>query len=462
MEMEKTEQVQKLEKGLKSRHIQLIAIGGAIGTGLFYGSAFAISLAGPSLVLGYFIGGLFVFFIMRSLGELSVDEPSAGSFSYYATRELGPLWGFLSGWTYWYVFTSALMAEIVAIGVYINFWLPNFPMWATGLIFLVFLTAVNLIHVSAYGEFEFWFAIIKVAAIIVMIVFGLLIILFGVANAGKAIGFGNLVKYGGFFPNGGYGFLLSLIFVTFAFGGVEMTGITAGEAKDPDTTIPKAVNATFWRILVFYVGAILVIVSLYPWDQIGELGSPFVLVFSKFGIPAAASVINFVVLTAAASALNSVLYGSARITYNLGLTGNGPKLFTKINKSNVPSYGILLTAVVGAIAIPMAAFLPQAFTIITSFTTVGILWGWGTILVAQYAFRRRKIKEGTAGSVKFQNPLTPFSNFFTLAYLVLVLVLLGVYEGTRIALFIFPPWIILLLILYQFTSAKKSRAASKI
>lgn len=448
-----------LNKSLKNRHIQMIAIGGAIGTGLFYGSAVAIGFAGPSVILGYILVGLFVLMVLRSMGELNVDEPSSGSYSYYSNRELGPVYGYLSGWTAWYTSTAATMAEIVVVGIYINFWYPSFPTWVTGLIFLAVLTTVNLMSVKFYGEFEFWFAMIKVVAIIAMIIFGLMIIIFGIGNGGTPIGFDNLWKNGGFFPNGITGFAMSLVFCAFAFGGIEYLGSTSGETQNPEKTIPKAINSVLYRILIFYVGAILVIVSIYPWDQIGTLGSPFVLVFAKMGIPGAATIINFVVLTAALSSINTNFYVCARMTYSLALTGNGPKTLAYVGKkSGVPIKGVLLTSLASLIAIPMSYFLPSSvFTYLTSFCTMGIMFSWSAIVLSAYAFRKRKIADGTVDSIKFKAPFYPFGAFATLAFLILIVILMGVFVGTRLALIVFPIWIIALLILYQFTPNKVAR-----
>lgn len=372
--MKKNLEEYELKRNLKNRHIQMIAIGGAIGVGLFYGSANAISIGGPSIILAYLIGGLFVFMIMRALGELAVDDPNSGSFSAYATKYLGNFAGFFSGWTYWFQCTTTVMAELTAVGVYVQFWMPGFPKWISALIFLSALIVINLIGVGAYGEFEFWFAFIKVAAIICMIIFGLLIIIFGFGNGGHAIGFSNLWKNGGFFANGIRGFLLSFIFVTFAFGGVELIGITAGEAEEPKKSIPKAINNVFWRILIFYVGSIGVMLSLYSWNKIGLKGSPFVLVFDKVGIPAAASIINFVVLTAALSGMNSALYVDGRMLYSLALNNNAPKMFSKVSKSGIPYVGILFSTFIAMIAVILNYFLPaKVFDYVSSVTVIAII-----------------------------------------------------------------------------------------
>ncbi|AWI06153.1 amino acid permease [Clostridium drakei] len=445
---------QQLKKGLKNRHMQMIAIGGAIGVGLFYGSANAISIGGPSIILAYLIVGLFVFMIMRALGELAVDDPNSGAFSAYATRYLGHFAGFFSGWTYWFQCTTTVMAELTAVGVYVQFWMPNFPKWMSALIFLLILIVINLIGVKAYGEFEFWFALIKVVAIICMIIFGLLIIVFGFSNGGHSVGLSNLWTNGGFFANGIRGFFLSFIFATFAFGGVEMIGITAGEAEDPKKSIPEAINNVFWRILIFYVGSIGVMLSLYSWNKIGTNGSPFVLVFSKVGIPAAAAVINFVVLTAALSGMNSALYVDGRMLYSLSLNNNAPKVFSRVNKSGVPYVGILFSTAVAMIAVVLNYFFPaKVFEYISSVTVIAIITAWITILLAHSKFRKEKVKKGE--KTDFKMPFYPYLSYATIIYLNLIVISLAFLESTRIALYVAPVWILLLVIIYKLSFVEK-------
>jgi AAT family amino acid transporter len=445
-----------LKKDLKNRHIQMIAIGGAIGVGLFYGSADAIKTGGPAIILAYLIGGLFIFFIMRALGELAVDEPNSGSFSAYATRYLGNFAGFFSGWTYWFQATATIMAELTAMGIYVQFWLPQFPKWVTALIFLFILIAVNLVGVKAYGEFEFWFALVKVVAIICMIIFGMLIVLFGFNNAGQSVGFSNIWSNGGFFANGFKGFVLSFVFVSFAFGGVELIGITAGEARNPGESIPKAINDVFWRILIFYVGSVVVMLALYPWNKIGVAGSPFVLVFSKVGIPAAASVINFVILTAALSGMNSALYINGRMLYSLALNNNAPGVFGKLNKSGVPYVGTLFSTAVALIAVILNYFIPEKFfTYISSVTTIAILTAWGTILVTQLKFRRKKTREG--GKIDFKMPFYPFSSYITIIYLLIIVITMAFLPAARVALYIAPVWVLAMVGIYKLLHSEQSK-----
>ena len=298
MDSKKNNSVNELERGLGDRHIQLIAIGGAIGVGLFLGSAQAIQTAGPAIILSYALGGLMIFLVMRALGELALFKPVAGSFSTYATEFVGPWAGFVTGWNYWFMWVVTGMAEITAVGVYFRYWFPEVPQWIPALGALLAVYIVNLITVKLFGEIEFWFALIKVATIVALIIIGFIMITTGWGNGGEAVGFSNLWANDGFMPFGIAGVLLALQMVMFSFLGVELVGVTAGEAKNPEKTLPKAINSVIWRILIFYIGALAIILSLYPWNQMSGENSPFVLIFTKVGIPAAAGIINFVVLTA--------------------------------------------------------------------------------------------------------------------------------------------------------------------
>ena len=263
----------ELRRGLKSRHIQLIALGGAIGTGLFLGIAQTIQMAGPSVLLGYAIAGLIAFLIMRQLGEMVVDEPVAGSFSYFADKYCGHLAGFMSGWNYWVLYVLVSMAELSAVGIYVQYWWPAIPTWMSALAFFLVINAISLSNVKAFGEMEFWFAIIKVVAIVGMIGFGAWLLISG--DAGPQAAVSNLWTHGGFFPHGVSGLVMAMAVIMFSFGGLELIGITAAEADDPSHTIPKATNQAIYRILIFYIGALGILLSLYPWEKSGHQRQPF-------------------------------------------------------------------------------------------------------------------------------------------------------------------------------------------
>lgn len=442
-------QSEKLHRGLDNRHIQLIALGGAIGVGLFYGSSATIQMAGPSILFSYLIGGLVIFTIMRALGEMAVEEPVSGSFSSYANRYLGAFAGYFTGWTYWFMWVVVGMAEITVVGVYVNYWFPDIPQWLTALSVLVLITMINLANVKAFGEFEFWFAMVKVVAIIGMILLGLGIIFLGIGNGGQPIGFENLWSHGGFMPNGFTGILMSLVLVMFSFGGVELIGITAGEAKNPQKSIPSAINNVVWRILIFYIGALGIMMILYPWNEIGANGSPFVLIFDNVGIPGAAHIINFVVITAALSAFNSGLFSSGRMLYNLSLQNNGPKFFGKLNKNGNPRRGILFSSLFLLVAVVLNYYVPEkVFIYISSVATVAVITSWTIILITQLKFRQSKTKK-EIGKLAFKMPLYPISTYLALAFLALVIVLMAFIEGMRLALVVAPIWFLILYIGYK-------------
>jgi AAT family amino acid transporter len=455
----KIHQSENLHRGLDNRHIQLIALGGAIGVGLFYGSSATIQMAGPSILFSYLVGGLVIFTIMRALGEMAVDEPVSGSFSSYANRYLGPFAGYFTGWTYWFMWVVVGMAEITVVGVYVNYWFPDIPQWLTALGVLVLITMINLANVKAFGEFEFWFAMVKVVAIIGMIILGLGIIFFGIGNGGQPIGFENLWTHGGFMPNGVTGILMSLVLVMFSFGGVELIGITAGEAKNPKKSIPSAINNVVWRILIFYIGALGIMMVLYPWNEVGANGSPFVLIFDNVGIPGAAHIINFVVITAALSAFNSGLFSSGRMLYNLSLQNNGPKYFGKLNKNGNPRRGILFSSLFLLVAVVLNYFVPEkVFMYISSVATVAVITSWTIILITQLKFRQSKTKKDIE-KLAFKMPLYPVTTYLALAFLALVIVLMAFIEGMRIALVVAPIWFIILYLGYKMKKKDSTESA---
>ncbi|MFL0362500.1 amino acid permease [Pseudobacillus sp. 179-B 2D1 NHS] len=439
---------QELKRGLEERHITLMSLGACIGVGLFLGSATTIKMAGPAILLAYIAAGAVMFVIMRALGEMAIENPVAGSFSRYAQDHLGPIYGYITGWNYWFLWIVTCMAEITAVGVYMHLWYPDVPNWIWALAALVIMSAVNLITVKAYGEFEFWFALIKIVAIILMIVVGLSIILFGIGNGGVATGISNLWAHGGFAPNGLKGILISMTMVMFAYLGIEMLGVTAGEVRNPEKAISRAVNTVFWRILVFYVGALFVIMSIYPWNEIGTAGSPFVLTFEKIGIPSAAGIINFVVLTAALSSCNSGIFSTGRMLFNLADQGQASPAFKRVAKTGVPSRAILVSAGVLLIGVILNYFVPEkVFVWVTSISTFGAIWTWSMILLSQLQFRRGLSAEQRK-SLKFAAPFWPIGSYLSLAFLAMVIVLMAFSPDTRIALYVGPLWLLFLVGMY--------------
>jgi AAT family amino acid transporter len=429
-----------LARNLRNRHIQLIALGGTIGVGLFLGSAKAIHDAGPGLLLGYALGGVAIFFIMRALGELLTYRPVAGSFATYAEEFCGPFAGFITGWSYWFMWVLTAMAELTAIGIYVRYWFPDVPQWLPALIALAVLYGTNLLAVRVFGELEFWFALVKIVAIVALIVAGLTVLFLHVGELGSTASFANLYTHGGFLPFGLLGVLLTLQIVMFAYSGVELIGVTAGEAENPAVVLPQATNGIIVRILIFYLGALIVIMSVVPWDQLSPDVSPFVFVFEKLRVPAAAGIITAVVITAAASSCNSGLFSTARMLWTLAQRGQGPRLFARLNAQQVPANGIHASAAVMLIGVVLNLLVPKSvFTWVTSIALIGTLWTWGIILVAHRNYRRA-VRANKVAAAPFRMPFAPFANWAVLAFLVLVSAMLWLDPETRVALFVAPFW----------------------
>lgn len=444
---------QTLQRGLKNRHIQLIAIGGAIGTGLFLGSGKSIHFAGPSILFAYMITGIICFLIMRSLGELLLSNLNYHSFVDFVQDYLGDMAAFITGWTYWFCWISIAMADLTAVGLYTQYWLPGVPQWVPGLIALIILLIMNLATVKLFGELEFWFALIKVIAILALIVIGLVMIFKGFSTSSGVSSFTNLWSHGGLFPNGMHGFILSFQMVVFAFVGIELVGLTAGETENPEKVIPKAINNIPVRVLLFYIGALLVIMSIYPWDVINPSESPFVQVFVAVGIVGAASIINFVVLTSAASACNSAVFSTSRMVYSLAKDHNAPESMAKLTQRKVPRNALFFSAIVILIGVTLNYIMPEGvFTLITSISTVCFIYIWGITVICHMKYR--KTRPELAKTNKFKLPLYPFTNYLILAFLAFVLVVLALAQDTRVSLFVTPVWIILLIVIYKVRKAK--------
>ncbi len=450
--MAEQEKHQDLQRGLKNRHIQMIALGGAIGTGLFYGSAATIKLVGPAVILSYLIGGGIIYLVMRMLGEMSTEEPVAGAFSHFAYKYWGAFPGFLSGWNYWFLYVLVSMAELSVIGIYVDYWIPGFPHWISSLLVLVTITGINLANVRLYGEFEFWFALIKVVAVIGMILLGVVLIFVGMGKTGSAIGFSNLWAHGGFLPEGFRGLFLSLAVVMFSFGGTELIGITAGEAADPKKSIPRAIKQVMWRILIFYVGALTVMMIIYPWNKIGMEGSPFVMIFSNLGIPAAATILNIVVLSAAISVYNSGIYSNGRMLYGLAEQGNAPKIFARLSKNKVPVLATLFSSLCTLGAVILSYLIPGgAFMQVMSLATAAAAITWAMIVLVQLRFR----KAHADTELTFKAPFYPYSNYLCLSFLAMVIAMMTQLDNMKNAVYLIPIW---LTIIYIGFTIKKSLA----
>ncbi|QWE15105.1 amino acid permease [Polynucleobacter sp. AP-Sving-400A-A2] len=427
-----------LQRHLKVRHIRLMALGSTIGVGLFLGSASAIQIAGPSILLGYLLAGIVAFIVLRTLGEMAVHEPVAGSFAAYANTYVGPLAGYMVGWGYWTYWIVVGIAEVTAVGIYMGIWFPETPQWIWALSSIVMMGLINLIAVKVFGEFEFWFALIKVVAIVAMIALGCSVIFFGFTNDWNPIGLANLWQHGGFFPNGISGMLLSLQMVLFAYVGIEMIGLSAGEAENPRKTIPMAIDSLVWRILIFYMGAIFVILAIFPWNEVGQQGSPFVVMFERIGLREAAGIINFVVITAALSSCNAGIFSGGRLLYALSANGYAPSPFAKLSRYGVPHLAVMATVAVCMTGVVLNYFVPdKAFQYIMAAVTFVGLMVWIAILITQIQFRRSLTKVQVA-ELAYRTPWWPYSSWFALAFIALVVVLMGFHEDARIALVLGP------------------------
>ncbi len=427
-----------LKRHLKARHIRLMALGSTIGVGLFLGSSTAIKIAGPSILLSYFIAGIVAFIVLRALGEMAVHEPVAGSFAAYASSYVSPLAGYMVGWGYWTYWILVGIAEVTAVGIYMGIWFPDIPQWTWALASIVSMGLINLIAVKVFGEFEFWFALIKVVAIIVMIAVGAAVIFLGYTNDWQPLGLANLWQHGGFFPNGIEGVLLSLEMVLFAYVGIEMIGLSAGEAENPRKTIPMAINSLAWRILIFYIGALLVILAIFPWNEVGQQGSPFVVMFERIGLSEAAGVINFVVITAALSSCNAGIFSGGRLLYALSVNGYAPEKLTALSVGGVPHKAVILTVLVAMAGVALNYFAPSAafHYAMAGVTFIGLMV-WVAILYTQLQFRR-SLSSAQRTALEFKTPWWPYSSWFALAFIGLVIAMMAMSDYARAALIVGP------------------------
>ncbi|MFT5781013.1 MAG: aromatic amino acid transport protein AroP [Pseudomonas sp.] len=437
----------ELKRGLQNRHIQLIALGGAIGTGLFLGSAGVLKSAGPSMILGYAIAGFIAFLIMRQLGEMIVEEPVAGSFSHFAHKYFGGYAGFLSGWNYWVLYVLVGMAELTAVGKYVQFWWPEIPAWVSAAVFFVAINLLNLTSVKVFGETEFWFALIKVVAIIGMILLGLFLLFSG--QGGEQAAVSNLWSHGGFFPNGLQGLVMVLAIIMFSFGGLELVGITAAEAAEPRKVIPKAINQVIWRILIFYIGALSVLLMLYPWDKLLETlnaagdpysSSPFVQIFSLIGSDTAANLLNFVVLTAALSVYNSGVYCNSRMLFGLAEQGDAPKAFLKVNRRGVPVLAIGVSALITLLCVLVNYLAPQkALEMLMALVVSALVINWAMISLSHLKFRQSLNRRGI--EPHFKSLWYPYSNYLCLAFVALILGVMLLIPGISLSVYAIPFWL---------------------
>lgn len=451
-----------LQRGLSNRHIQLIAIGGAIGTGLFMGSGKTISVAGPSILFVYAIIGAAIFLVLRAMGELLLSNMEYKSFSDAAYDILGPMAGYIVGWSYWFAWVVVGVSDIIAITGYIQFWIPDIPKFIPALFLIFALLALNLPSVKNFGEIEFWFAMIKIVAISALIITGICMVLFGFTSPnGSHASFANIWNDGGMFPKGFMGFLGGFQIALFAFFGAELIGTTAAETKDPEYTLPRAIDAVPVRIILFYVLTLAVILSVTPWRTINPSESPFVQMFALAGIGIAAHVVNFVVLTSAMSSANSGIFSTSRMMYGLAEEGNSPKVFAKLSKRGVPQNALFLTAVLLLSALVLlysGDSIIEAFTVATTVAALLAMFAWTMIVITYIAYRKKRPELNAQSSYKMPGGVV--SCYIIIAFFIAMVVVLALFEDTRMGLISLPIWFGLLFAFWPVAKKNQAKVAA--
>lgn len=451
-----------LNRTLTSGQMEMIALGGTIGVGLFMGSTSTIKWTGPSVLLAYAFVGALLYAVMRALGEMIYITPGTGSFADYATEYIHPLAGYLTKWSNIFQYIVVGISEVIAVTEYLNYWWPNLPDWISGIVVIITLTLANLASAKAYGTLEFWFAMIKVVTIILMIILGLLVIFLGLGNHWHPIGLSNLWSHGGFFTGGFKGFMFSLSIIVGSYQGIELLGITAGEADNPKHAIVASVKSIVWRILIFYIGAIFVIVSIYPWNQLKAVGSPFVETFSKVGIAGAAGIINFVVLTAAMSGANSGIYSSSRMLFKMSMDKEVPGVFGKLSKHVVPnvailaiSLGILIGFILNVILTVVNKSTASLFVIVYSSSVLPGLVPWFVILLSELRFRKQNTD--LLKNHPFKMPLFPYVNYFAIIALVVIVLFMFINPDTQVSVTVGLVYLIILSLIFMIKNKKKAK-----
>lgn len=435
-----------LSHALTARHIRFIALGGAVGAGLFLGSGVAIARAGPALLIAYAAAGLVIFLMARALGELALFNPVAGSFSSYAHQLLGRRTGFVTGWSYWLMWVLVSTAETTGIGVLMRHWFPSLPQWIPALAAVGALYVLNMAAVRSFGELEYWLSLVKVVTIVGLLVCGLAILTFGIGHAGARAGVSNLWVFGGFLPHGWRGVLEALPIALFAFGGLEIIGLTAAETAEPEKALPRAINGVAYRILIFYIGSLAIIMMLYPWNALDSTRSPFVLVLERIGFPAAASVINFVVITSLLSSCNSGIFGSSRMLHSLALAGSAPAPLRALTERQVPGRCVTACTAALLLGVLLNYLIPdKVFGYLMAAVSALLLWTWG-VIVACHLVYRRNVARGCATAVAFQLPGYPFTNWLVLGFIATVAVLLAINPATRLVYYTAGAWFAVLVV----------------
>ncbi len=449
-----------LKRQLSSRQLAMIAIGGAIGTGLFLGSSLAVHLAGPAVIVTYALGAVISLLLMGVLSEMAVAHPTAGSFGVYAELYVSRWAGFTVRYTYWAVQSIAIGGEATAVAIYCQWWFPQVPLWIWVALFSAGLMYVNARSVGSFGEFEYWFSTIKVVAIILFIIFGAAM-LFGVGH--PAIGWKNFTAHQGFFPNGWRGAWMALVFVIFSYIGTEVVAVTAGEAKDPQVAVPRAMRTMIGRLILFYMGSIVVLIGVVPWNQIQRgadvTASPFVKVFELMGIPAAAGIVNFVVLTAALSSMNCNLYLASRMMFSLARAGQAQAVFGRLSRKGTPLNAILISGFGLLVATAFAYFFPNtAYVFMFGISLFGGLFAWMMIFITHLYFRRRRNAEGLP-PLPVRMIGYPYTSALGAASIAAILITTWWVEGMRITLIAGIPWIGFLTVIYWLRTRREQTPA---
>ncbi|WP_316669153.1 amino acid permease [uncultured Propionibacterium sp.] len=410
------------DRALKNRHLQMIAIGGSIGTGLFLGAGGRLAQGGPGLAIAYAICGVFAFLMVRALGELAIRRPSSGAFVSYAREFLSEKGAYVTGWFFFLDWAVTVMADITAVALYLHYWslFRSIPQWVLALGALALVFVLNMLSVKMFGEAEFWFALVKVAAIIAFMLIAVWAIITSAPVDGTSAGFHNITGNGGFFPEGLAPVLALTLGVIFAFGGTEMVGVAAGEAAEASRILPRAINSMILRIFVFYVGSVILMALVLPYTAYSSNESPFVTFFSGIGIPHAGDLIQVVVLTAALSSLNAGLYSTGRTLRSMAVAGEAPGFAARINRHHVPYGGIIITSALGLFGVALNAFLAEdAFEIVMNLAGIGIAGTWTMILVTHLSLLRR-VRAGQEARPAYRMPGAPFTNYLSLAFFVIV------------------------------------------
>ncbi|EJM74955.1 amino acid permease [Pseudomonas sp. GM55] len=443
-----------LKRRLENRHIQLIAISGAIGTGLFMGSGKMIALSGSSIILVYAIIGFFVFCIMRAMGEMLLANLEMGSFAELVHHYLGPRAGFILAWSYWLSWVVVAVGDVVVVAGFLQYWYPNLPTWIPAFSTMFLLLVLNMLAVKAFGEVEFWFGLIKIIAIVALVVTGLVMVATSYTSpAGVTASFSHLVAPGVVMPHGILGFLAGFQIAIFSFVGTELLGTAAAEAHNPEKTLPKAINTIPLRILLFYVTALACIISVISWANVPANRSPFVELFLLGGLPAAAGMINFVVMTSAASSANSGVYSGSRMLYGLSHNKQAPQAFGRLSGSGTPARALVFSGLCMAIALTLLFAIPDImviFTLVSTISAVMVIVTWSLILLSYFAYRRSNPEAHVRSTFKL--PGGKFTAGISLAFLMFVLCLLALEPDTRTALYVMPIWYIGLLLAYRYNA----------